>query len=259
MSWSALISRVKQILQTKNESKRTVNAGKDDGELYYMMSIVEESSQLIKYRCLQRDSSKALSWEQVLELWKHEDTGFLQAFRGALTPNRPMRDIFWECSPILNVTDPFEFVIMDANGVLDSRRASSSDFDAHLRDPSAVVVFKNLGGDATLVTPNRAGSKDEMYGHLHSFTQFAPLSQQETLWRHVAEQIYKQLGGGKPIWLSTDGRGVPWLHVRLDNHPKWYKYSQYRQYSVSHNEIFADRLPHDASSRCAVATRLTST
>lgn len=34
--------------------------------------------------------------------------------------------------------------------------------------------------------------------------------------------------GAKPVWLSTAGAGVPWLHVRLDDHPKYYGYALYR-------------------------------
>jgi len=29
-------------------------------------------------------------------------------------------------------------------------------------------------------------------------------------------------------WLSTDGRGVHYLHVRIDKTPKYYKHEEYR-------------------------------
>ena len=34
--------------------------------------------------------------------------------------------------------------------------------------------------------------------------------------------------GIQPIWLSTAGMGVPWLHVRLDSRPKYYAFGPYR-------------------------------
>jgi NADH:ubiquinone oxidoreductase subunit len=34
--------------------------------------------------------------------------------------------------------------------------------------------------------------------------------------------------GEQPVWLSTAGMGVAWLHVRLDDRPKYYGYSPYR-------------------------------
>ena len=31
-----------------------------------------------------------------------------------------------------------------------------------------------------------------------------------------------------PVWLSTAGGGVAWLHVRLDDRPKYYSYAPYK-------------------------------
>ncbi len=31
-----------------------------------------------------------------------------------------------------------------------------------------------------------------------------------------------------PVWLSTAGAGVSWLHVRLDDRPKYYGHGPYR-------------------------------
>jgi hypothetical protein len=30
-----------------------------------------------------------------------------------------------------------------------------------------------------------------------------------------------------PVWLSTAGAGVAWLHVRLDDRPKYYSHRPY--------------------------------
>jgi len=32
----------------------------------------------------------------------------------------------------------------------------------------------------------------------------------------------------KRVWLSTAGMGVSWLHVRLDDRPKYYGHRPYR-------------------------------
>jgi hypothetical protein len=31
----------------------------------------------------------------------------------------------------------------------------------------------------------------------------------------------------QPIWLSTAGMGVAWLHIRLDERPKYYSHKPY--------------------------------
>jgi len=44
----------------------------------------------------------------------------------------------------------------------------------------------------------------------------------------VAEAMTRRIGV-KPVWLSTAGAGVSWLHVRLDDRPKYYGFGPYRR------------------------------
>jgi len=46
-------------------------------------------------------------------------------------------------------------------------------------------------------------------------------------WKLVGGAMERRLGP-RPVWLSTAGGGVAWLHVRLDDRPKYYGYAQYR-------------------------------
>lgn len=62
----------------------------------------------------------------------------------------------------------------------------------------------------------------------------APEQQQKELWRQISEQvemIFQQYDQSTPLWLCTDGRGVPWLHVRLDSTPKYVKHTPYTGWS----------------------------
>jgi hypothetical protein len=68
---------------------------------------------------------------------------------------------------------------------------------------------------------------------LAAFVRLAPAQQQSALWRSVGEAMQRRLSK-KPVWLSTAGAGVPWLHVRLDDLPKYYGYRPYRQPSWWH-------------------------
>jgi hypothetical protein len=40
----------------------------------------------------------------------------------------------------------------------------------------------------------------------------------------------KALGrhGPRPLWLSTAGGGVDWVHMRLDDQPKYYRHLPWR-------------------------------
>ena len=42
-------------------------------------------------------------------------------------------------------------------------------------------------------------------------------------------QALLQRLGARPVWLSTAGGGVDWLHVRLDDRPKYYRHREWRQ------------------------------
>jgi hypothetical protein len=88
------------------------------------------------------------------------------------------------------------------------------------------IVFPNLGGDAVLVVPCPQGP-DEHYPHLAAFLRNAPKQQVRALWRKTAQEMLRSIGE-RPIWLSTAGGGVAWLHIRLDSAPKYYSHGPYR-------------------------------
>jgi len=65
------------------------------------------------------------------------------------------------------------------------------------------------------------------YGHIGAFVRQAPEPQRHALWELVGAAMQRRLGT-KPVWLSTAGAGVSWLHMRLDDRPKYYGYAPYR-------------------------------
>lgn len=69
------------------------------------------------------------------------------------------------------------------------------------------------------------------YGHLAAFVREGPSQQVAETWKHVAQEYMKQINdmNEKPIWLSTSGLGVAWLHFRLDRRPKYYTFKPYRK------------------------------
>jgi hypothetical protein len=69
-------------------------------------------------------------------------------------------------------------------------------------------------------------AKLEASTHLAAFVRAAPIEQVHELWRTLAVAIQGRLGTS-PIWLSTAGLGVHWLHVRLDSRPKYYRHRPY--------------------------------
>ena len=102
------------------------------------------------------------------------------------------------------------------------RPADRDTLQAYFSSAAAIATFPNLGGDATLVVPTPRAD-DSAYGHIAAFVRNAPTDQQHELWKAVADAMAANLAD-RPLWLSTAGAGVAWLHVRLDQRPKYYQH-----------------------------------
>lgn len=151
------------------------------------------------------------------------------SFRSFLTRTLaevPYSAFRWETPGIAqsSVEKAFEFVVLDEPSL--TRRVDEQAFAEHFTQPAAgAISFANLGRNAVLVVPTPQ-TDAEAYVHLASFVRQAPEAQCDTLWRLVGEEMTKRLSMW-PVWLSTAGAGVAWLHVRLDDRPKYYGYQPY--------------------------------
>jgi hypothetical protein len=103
-------------------------------------------------------------------------------------------------------------------------------FADHFGSGEATATFWNLGRDAVLVAPSPAAPATA-YPHLAAFSRGAPIEQQHELWCAVGTALARRIGPA-PVWLSTSGLGVAWLHIRLDSRPKYYSYQPYRRATV---------------------------
>jgi hypothetical protein len=163
---------------------------------------------------------------EVIRAWQG-DADFRSWFNGQLA-DAPYTALRWE-TPGVNAdtveSRPFEFVLLDSPGL-----ASRPDRDAFAeyfaRAQESITTFANLGGDAILIVPCPI-AEPSAYGHLAAFVRQAPAAQRDALWQSVGEAMARRVGA-KPVWLSTAGAGVSWLHVRLDDRPKYYGFASYR-------------------------------
>lgn len=140
----------------------------------------------------------------------------------------PFEAFCWETPPLTRTAlrRPFECAFVDSPA-LAKAQADPQPFEAQLRFArgAEVMAFDNLGGDARLVVPCPAPGRQ--YPHLATFCRSAPPPQADALWAKVGEQAQARIGEA-PFWLSTAGLGVYWLHVRLDQRPKYYRYAPYK-------------------------------
>jgi hypothetical protein len=182
------------------------------------------SDRRVRRVALLRDGGAA-SYAEVVEQWRTSPP--FRVFFAALLAEPPYEAYFWETPPVTRATAAraFEFVLVDSQG-LAAPVPEPSAFASHFTPSQAVATFANLGGDALLVAPAPQGPSTA-YAHLAAFARHAPTSQQHALWQAVGAAVTRRLSPA-PLWLSTSGLGVAWLHVRLDEQPKYYTYAPYR-------------------------------
>lgn len=173
--------------------------------------------------------TRPATFAEVIRAWEG-DPDFRSWF-GSLLADAPYTAFRWETPPVTEstVSWPFEFVLLDSPEL--ARRPEPEAFADHFAAAaSGIAVFPNLGGDAIMVVPSPI-AEASAYGHLAAFVRQAPERQRHALWQAVGRAMAWRIGA-KPVWLSTAGAGVSWLHVRLDEHPKYYGFAPYRRSRV---------------------------
>lgn len=171
-----------------------------------------------------------LTWRGFAELLCGEDPALRRGLTAEIA-GRPEAGLCWETPGIAagNLDQPFMMAIIPSPS-LDRATPNPRPFAAHIEPdegPRQVRTFANLGGDSILLAPRKAGPASA-YHHLAAFLRHAPPAQVDALWRAVGSALTQWWSTRTaPVWLSTAGGGVAWLHVRLDRRPKYYKYSPF--------------------------------
>ena len=133
----------------------------------------------------------------------------------------------------------FSFVLINSPALHEfgKRGVDQQSFAGHFKtrgDPYG-VAFDNLGKDARLIAPRPppANISPDLrsYSHLAKFVREAPEKQVDRVFGKLAHEYLRKLrrsfGNNEPVWLSTSGLGVAWLHFRLDSSPKYYQYKPF--------------------------------
>lgn len=167
---------------------------------------------------------RAMSFADVTEAWR-SDSKFRAAWV-ALLREIPFEAYCWENPPLTTeaLGNAHECVFVESPALAGSA-ADVEPFSEQVHGRSGSVAFQNLGGDALLVVPCPM-DKNTNYAHLAVFTRTASAGQAEEFWRLLGQTLAGHLAN-TPVWMSTAGLGVSWLHARLDSRPKYYRYRPY--------------------------------
>lgn len=109
--------------------------------------------------------------------------------------------------------------------IFDSGKADGKAFENYFQKEGKIVTFPNISKDTILVVPNKLDKKKSRYYHIANYLRESPKEDIVALFKRVATEVLKLYNETNvPIYVSTHGNGVPWLHVRLCNSPKYYHF-----------------------------------
>lgn len=172
------------------------------------------------------DNDGSVSYETYLELLQNSPK-FREVFIQVLS-EIPFEAFRWETRPLTgdNASQAFECVVIDSPELIvapdikpfkDKFLAAGSD---------DVLTFNNLSGESTLIVPSQV-RKGVDFSHLAKFVENAPRELQHKMWIQVGRMLMSLINES-PVWLSTAGSGVAWLHIRIDQEPKYYRHFTFK-------------------------------
>lgn len=193
------------------------------------MRVALEAMDVRTFKIVVERGGVAMSWAEVVAGWVDEAslrTAMIEAIAGV-----GFAAVYWEARSVApeDRDREFEAVVIDAPE-LAREAADVRSFLTPLAGARAPAVgcFANLSGDAELVVP-APGEVKQGYPHLAAFLRAAPEEQKHALLKVLGAAVERWLRERRTrVWVSTAGLGVPWLHVRLDSRPKYFKWAAYR-------------------------------
>jgi len=187
-----------------------------------------ETHDVVKYKFFNKTTYTSISYKDAI-LMLQKDEAFINLVIKILK-NCEFKSYFFETPPVqINVYDKiqFEFVLVDAvrlNNIKSDKYAFQQYFTSDF-----TVSFENLGKNALLIVPcPRDMNIINQYAQLATFVREAKIDEVYSLLKLTALKMDEVVKKNKPIWLSTSGLGVYWLHMRIDTFPKYYTYFEYR-------------------------------
>ena len=164
-------------------------------------------------------------WSDVLKDWEGGDYPRM--------PSDIIKPFLWRTSVMNKDIDlPFRVEFTEDARLLLKKK---QDYSPFLKKPSSLLSKKNedkkyaiasinLPGDTVLVIPKpRSGKK---FTNIYHFMKNASYLQQRELWKLVVKEARKMLEKFDNIWISSQGLGVNYLHVRICSYPKYYEKSK---------------------------------
>ena len=138
-------------------------------------------------------------------------------------------EYFWEHPKLIadSLMDEYEVSIVESKR-LNFVKPNSNPFSQYFKGDDSVVTFSNRGGNAILIVPEPDKNSND-FSTISRFVNNAETSLSIEFFKTVFGEWYRNFKGNTNyLYLSTHGLGVHWLHVRIDEYPKYYHTEIYK-------------------------------
>jgi hypothetical protein len=177
-----------------------------------------------------------LQFGDAIELWAAESKAgsLFRLFTSLAIASSNFQAFRWETPAITSdsIQRDFEFVLVNSPNLDRPENGAPfhQPFQTGLSTTPTTVTFSNLANSAILIAPLPANTPDVNHCHLGSYLRTADQTSGSDIWKAIGLAM-KERVGPTPVWLNTAGGGVAWLHIRLDDRPKYYQHSAYKSAS----------------------------
>lgn len=204
-----------------------------DLDLNWKWKIIDQTNDLIVFRLLNTMTNYFLSWKDIFDNLNTNKI-FIHNFINILSKINPFDEYYLEFNPTsFDYIDSnlFEFVLIKTNGFSQSPDIISFGIEKINNNSNKIIWFPNLSNSSILVVPcfNHLYPIDD-YIHIGKFMRSSNMNQKFNLVLSMFEIYFNQLSlrPNKKLWLSTHGKNVGWLHIRIDQIPKYITYKSYK-------------------------------
>lgn len=187
----------------------------------FQLKIVDTTRNSIDIKI--KEKGKYLTWKKLFEYWGN-NSNFREYFTLLLLCS-PFPEYYLRFSEVSNklLNKPFSFKLQRTYF---KNPENAGPFKKYINEcktnKKLTNTFLSIDKTTWLIIPCKISNKTD-HTHLSVFLKTAPFKHIEELWKAWSKQIRKLLkNSNKSYWLNTHGKGVFWLHLRIDPTPKYY-------------------------------------
>lgn len=195
-------------------------------------NIIKNFSDYIVIRLIDTKTKNFVKWNKINENFSNNI--FIDSFIKLLSEFNPFNEYYIEFSPIKYNSiehNIFEFILLKTSGFASNPDIKTFGIEKLNTNSNKIIWFQNPSNTALLIVPcyNHTYPIEE-YIHIGKFIKSSNIKQKRKLIIKMFELYFKLLEQepNNKLWLSTHGKGVGWLHIRIDKIPRYITWKSYK-------------------------------